>query len=75
MNERPIAGLLIAGLLAASPAAAAEKPKLYTNQSYIEDVNNRSALPVGDVKAMFAWVLGELPSRVKVYPTENYYYF
>jgi hypothetical protein len=75
MNERSIAGLLIAGLLAASPAAAADKPKLYTNQSYVEDVNNREALPIGDANAMFAWVLGELPSRVKVYPTENYYYF
>jgi hypothetical protein len=75
MNERAIAGLLIALLLAASSAAAAEQPKLYTGQSYVEDVNNREPLPVGDVKAMFAWVLGELPSRVKVYPTENYYYF
>jgi hypothetical protein len=75
MNERSIAGLLLTGLLTASPAAAAEKPKLYTNESYVEDVNNRAALPVGDVKAMFAWVLGELPARVKVYPTENYYYF
>ena len=75
MNERSIAGLLLAGLLAALPAAAAEKPKLYTNESYVEDVNNRAALPVGDAKAMLAWVLGELPARVKVYPTENYYYF
>jgi hypothetical protein len=75
MNEYRIAGLLFALLSTASPAAAAEKPKLYTNQSYVEDVNNREALPIGDAKAMFAWVLGELPSRVKVYPTENYYYF
>ncbi len=75
MNEIRIAGFLIALLLAAPSAAAAEKPKLYTGQSYVEDVNNRAALPVGDAKAMFAWVLGELPSRVKVYPTENYYYF
>jgi hypothetical protein len=75
MNESRIAGLLIALLFAASPTAAAEKPKLYTNQSYVEDVNNREALPIGDAKAMFAWVLGELPERVKVYPTENYYYF
>src|ERR1700722_17150094 len=75
MNEYRIAGLLIALLLVTSPAAAAEKPKLYTNQSYVEDVNNREALPIGDAKAMFAWVLGELPARVKVYPTENYYYF
>ena len=74
MNEKRIARVLIALLFAASPAAA-EKPKLYTNQSYVEDVNNREALPIGDAKAMFAWVLGELPSRVKVYPTENYYYF
>ncbi len=75
MNEIRIAGLLIAGLLAASPAAAAEKPRLYTNESYVEDVNNRASLPIGDVKAMFGWVLNELPERVKVYPTENYYYF
>jgi hypothetical protein len=75
MNEKLIAGLLIALLFAVSPAAAAEKPKLYTNQSYVEDVNNRATLPVGDAKAMFSWVLGELPERVKVYPTENYYYF
>ena len=24
---------------------------------------------------MLAWVLESLPDRVKVYPTENYYYF
>ncbi|HLL28203.1 MAG TPA: hypothetical protein VKT73_11240 [Xanthobacteraceae bacterium] len=75
MRETRIGGFLLALLLSASPAASAEKPKLYTNESYVEDVNNRASLPIGDAKAMFAWVLGELPDRVKVYPTENYYYF
>ena len=75
MSNKQIAGAVFAGLLAASSVAAAEQPRLHTNQSYIEDVNNRAALPVGDTKAMFGWVLGELPGRVKVYPTENYYYF
>ena len=55
MNIRSIAGFLIAALWAASSAAAAEKPKLYTNQSYVEDVNNRAALPIGDAKATFGW--------------------
>ncbi len=59
----------------ALPAAAGERPELYTNQSYVEDATRTEALPLNDPKAMFAFVLGSLPDRVKVYPTENYYYF
>jgi hypothetical protein len=33
------------------------------------------SLPITNPVAMFAYVLGNLPERVKVYPTENYYYF
>ena len=32
-------------------------------------------LPLSDPKAMLTFVLESLPDRVKVYPTENYYYF
>ena len=32
-------------------------------------------LDVNDPMAVFAYVLDSLPARVKVYPTENYYYF
>src|ERR1041385_5727528 len=71
-----ICGLILAMLLLACSAAFAEdKPRLYTNERYIEDVQNRAVLPTDDPKAMFAWVLGELPERVKVYPTGNYYSF
>lgn len=62
-------------LACATASFAAEQPRLYTNERYIDDVQNRAALPIDDTKAMFAWVLGELPERVKVYPTEDYYYF
>lgn len=64
-----------AGTTAGTTAAAADEPRLFTHQSYVEDVLLATALPVGDTKAMFAWVLGKLPDRVKVYPTENYFYF
>jgi hypothetical protein len=50
-------------------------PTLYTNESYIEDVTRHSSLDVDDVKAVLAYVLGQLPARVRVFPTENYYYF
>ena len=30
---------------------------------------------IKDPMAVFTFVLGNLPDRVKVYPTENYYYF
>lgn len=60
-----------------SPARAAEptKPRLYTGQQLIEDITNETALPLANPKAMFEFVLGSLPDRVKVYPTESYYYF
>jgi hypothetical protein len=66
--------LLFAALLA-SPASAAERPRLYTNQQYIEDLTRETSLPLDDPKGMLAFVLESLPERVKVYPTENYYYF
>src|SRR5690606_34456290 len=33
------------------------------------------AFDIADPKAVLAFVLASLPPRVKVYPTENYYYF
>jgi hypothetical protein len=50
-------------------------PTLYTNEMYIEDVTKQTSLDVGKVKAVLAYVLGQLPARVRVFPTENYYYF
>ena len=56
-------------------AAPAERPRVYTNQEYIEDVSRPATLPLDDPKAMLAFVLESLPDRVNVYPTESYYYF
>ena len=57
------------------PAQAETLPRLYTNQSYAEDAMRETTLAVKDPMAVFDFVLGSLPERVKVYPTENYYYF
>jgi hypothetical protein len=59
------------------PAAAREEtvPRLHTNQSYVEEVTGRAELKIDDPMAVFAYVLGSLPERVRVYPTENHYYF
>src|SRR4051812_29783101 len=56
-------------------ARAQDTPELQTNQSYVEDVTRATALNVGDPMAVFGFVMSKLPERVKVYPTENYYYF
>ena len=34
-----------------------------------------SDLKIDDIKAVFRLVFKSLPDKVKVYPTENYYYF
>ena len=66
-------GFIFSGPLPAEELTAV--PRLFTHQSYVEDVLRQSALPLKDTKAVFAFVLGSLPDRVKVYPTENYFYF
>src|SRR5262245_61042578 len=50
-------------------------PKLHTNEAYVEEVTEATTLAVNDPMAVFAFVLNSLSDRVKVYPTENYYYF
>ncbi len=68
------ATIAIAIACAASAAQAQEAPSLQTNQSYVEELARPTALDVGDLMAVFGFVWSRLPERVKVYPTENYYY-
>jgi hypothetical protein len=72
-----LAILLGSSQVSVGPAAAqaGTAPQLYTHQSYAEDATRASKLAIDDPMAVFAFVLGSLPDRVKVYPTENYYYF
>ena len=59
-----------------SSAAALDPPRLQTNETYVTEATTRSqTLAIDDPMAVFAYVLGSLPERVKVYPTENHYYF
>ena len=60
--------------LGGTPAFAG-KPLVYTNQGYVEDAQNVSDIDIKDMKAVLELVLGSLPATVKVYPTENYFYF
>jgi hypothetical protein len=62
-------------MLAARPAAHAQAPQLHTHQSYVEEVTRATELDTKDPLAVFAFVFGSLPERVKIYPTEGYFYF
>ena len=71
-----IAALGIAMMMSAAAAQDAGLPRLQTNEAYIAEVTTRNqTLAIDDPMAVFAYVLGSLPDRVKVYPTENHYYF
>jgi hypothetical protein len=77
---RPLAiasTLWLAALVAGIAAALAQNatPRLHTNEAEIEEATRPTTLAINDPIAVFAFVLGSLPERVKVYPTENYYYF
>ena len=71
--------LTLAGIATATALATAAKaetqPRLYLHQTYVEDATRPATLDVKDPMAVFKFVLDSLPDRVKVYPTENYFYF
>ncbi|MGZ8324662.1 MAG: hypothetical protein ACXWU8_04685, partial [Rhodoplanes sp.] len=56
-------------------AQAQDWPQLKTDQNYIEEVRRPTSLAVDDPMAVFSLVFNSLPERVKIYPTENYFYF
>jgi hypothetical protein len=71
-----VAALGLGMLVSAAAAQDAKLPRLETNEAYVAEVTTRDqTLAIGDPMAVFAYVLGSLPERVKVYPTENHYYF
>jgi hypothetical protein len=75
-SRRVFSVVVLAAALAATRALAqAQQPVLHTNQAYVEEVTRTSTLDVNDPMAVFAFVFANLPDRVTVYPTENYYYF
>ena len=71
-----VAALGVAMMVAAAAAQGTDLPRLQTNEAYVNEVTTRTQkLAIDDPMAVFAYVLGSLPDRVKVYPTENHYYF
>ena len=67
--------LWLAAGLAAAPAQTATPPRLIPHQGFVEDVLRSGELPVADPRAMFTWIVSQMPERVKVWPTESYWYF
>jgi len=67
--------VLVSALPTGRVAGAPQPPRLTTNESYVEDVGRVGEFDIADVTATFAFVFNAVPDRVKVYPTENYYYF
>ena len=67
--------MVLASSAGTATAQSPEHPRLHTNEAYVEDVTRATTLAIADAMAVFAFVLDSLPDRVKVYPTENYYYF
>ena len=70
--------VILAATSAEIPRVAAQTdtlPRLYSNEAYAEDAMRATVLEISNPMAVLTFVLGNLPARVKVYPTENYYYF
>ena len=67
--------LLVVTIFCASFAATAqtaERPRLDTNEAYVEEAMRTTTLKIGDPMAVFAYVLGSLPDRpVRLYQADQ----
>jgi hypothetical protein len=70
-----LAAGLVTTLAVSADATENRRPRIYTNQQFLEDVALNNTLKIKDAVSVFSMVLESLPDRVTVYPTENYYYF
>ena len=66
---------VFAVLFASFQANAAGLPKFETNQKLLEEINRAKGLDIKNTQAVFSYAFNSLPPDVRVYPTENYYYF
>ena len=76
MRRHPTIGIVLCALAVSITARAQDTlPALELNEAEIGQVTRRASLDIKNPLAVFAFVLGRLPDRVNVRPTENYYYF
>ena len=67
--------LFAAMLLIVVPVAGRADPGITFNQDYIETLYLERDFRIDEIMAVFGHIFSALPPEVKVYPTENYYYF
>jgi hypothetical protein len=70
-----VATVLIIVSIGAVAAEQPEFPQVQTIEGFVDSVKQAHNLDVKDTMAVFDFIFGSLPKRVKVYPTENYFYF
>lgn len=81
-KTRLVAALALLMLLPAAPTIGqnlktenSARPRLFTNEALIKSWQNNAPFDISNVRSVFQFVLESLPEKVRVYPTENYYYF
>lgn len=60
-------------MLLVPPSWAQDSVPVRFHETWV--ASRQQTLPVENAREMFAYVFAQLPDRVMVYPTENYYYF
>ncbi|MFC2967764.1 hypothetical protein [Acidimangrovimonas pyrenivorans] len=69
-----LAGIVLLFSTTAAAATACTNG-VVCNQDYVESVSAEPSFAIDDIMGVFGHVFASLPDRVRVYPTENYFYF
>jgi len=75
---RSLAAAVLGVLVSAGVAPAEPRnlpPPLKTIEDFVGEVTRTDDLDIKDIWSVLNWIFANLPERVKVYPTENYFYF
>jgi hypothetical protein len=70
-----VAGVAMLAATGIAPARQSDLPRLHTIDNEVDEVMSTYKLDITDMTAVLDFIFGSLPERVKVYPTENYFYF
>ena len=70
-----VAAITMVAVVGVAQAQPSDVPRVQTIDGIVDEVMRTYTVDIKDIMAVLDLIFAGLPERVKVYPTENYFYF